>query len=163
MEKAVVFSLEFTKNEPLRHLRWLVSETSMHQLPETMFLISFRQDHFSNHKIRYLGSTLPFLYLKNCSIFTQTQQKWHYQTSAVARFRGTYVPTSTKHASAKPKTRSFQLLNNNFFRFNSLVFIFKELWYFYSNSAKATLSDTWGGSLQRQVCTDFQKICFYWA
>ena len=30
------------------------------------------------------------------------------------------------------------------------------------NSIKTTLSDHYDGSYQRHVCTNFQKICFYW-
>ena len=72
-----------------------------------MPLLSLRQDHFSN-QIKVLGNNFLFLYLKSCGIFTQIQQKAPSQTSAVARFRDTYAPTSRKYASNKPQTRSFQ-------------------------------------------------------
>ena len=48
ISKTVIFSLKFSKNDPIRHLWWLVSETPMHRLPENMFLLSLRQDHFSS-------------------------------------------------------------------------------------------------------------------
>ena len=44
----LVFSLNFSKNHFVRHLWWLISKTGMHPLPENMFLLSLRQDPFSN-------------------------------------------------------------------------------------------------------------------
>ena len=69
--------------------------------------MSLRQDHFSN-QIKVLGNNFLFLYLKNCEIFTHIQQKPPSQTSALARFRDTYAPTSRKYASNERQTRSFQ-------------------------------------------------------
>ena len=43
------------------------------------------------------------------------------------------------------------------------LFICKKLWYFDSNSVKTTLSGNCGGSFQRHVGTEFQKICFHLA
>ena len=48
ISKTVIFSLKFSKNDPIRHLWWLVSETRMHRLPESMFLLNPRQDHISS-------------------------------------------------------------------------------------------------------------------
>ena len=67
-----------------------------------------------------------------------------------------------KYVSTEPKTRSLKSLNSKMFRSHSSVFIFKTIWYFYSNSIKAILSDTCSDSFQRHVCTEFQKLCFYW-
>ena len=45
--KSDIFS-QFSKNDPLRHLRWLLLETRMHRLPERKVLPSLTKDHFSN-------------------------------------------------------------------------------------------------------------------
>ena len=42
---------QFNKNYRRRDLQLLVSETCMHRFPENMFLLTLRQDHFSNKKI----------------------------------------------------------------------------------------------------------------
>ena len=106
--KTVIFSLKFSKNDRIRHLRWLVSETRVHQLLENIFLLSLRQDHFSNSTINVLGSTPPFFYFKNSDIFTQIKQKQPFHTSVVACFRSTYSVNSRKYVSTEPKARSFQ-------------------------------------------------------
>ena len=67
--KKLVFSLTLCKNDPLRHLWRLVSETRMHQPPENMFLLSPRQDLFSTETVKFVGSTLRFLYLKKLWYF----------------------------------------------------------------------------------------------
>ena len=46
--KKVIFSDIMSKNDPLRHLQWLLSERRMHRLPENMSKLSLKQDHFSN-------------------------------------------------------------------------------------------------------------------
>ena len=74
----------------------------MHRFPENVFLLSLRQDHFTNSARTFLGPTAPFLYFKNSDIFTQIQQKPSYQTPAVARFRNTYAATSRKYVSTEP-------------------------------------------------------------
>ena len=48
ISKTVIFSLKFSKNDRIRHIWWLVSKTRMHQLPENMFLLRLRRNHFSN-------------------------------------------------------------------------------------------------------------------
>ena len=48
ISKPVIFSLKLRKNNPIRHLWWLVLETQKHRLSENMFLLSLREDHFSN-------------------------------------------------------------------------------------------------------------------
>ena len=75
LSKTVIFSLKFSKNNPIRHLWWLASETHMHRLPENMFLLSPRQDHFSSSTKKFLGPFPPFLVFKNSDIFTQIQQE----------------------------------------------------------------------------------------
>ena len=72
-----------------------------------MFLMSPIQNLFSNWTINVLGTTPPFLYLKNCGIFTQILQNRQSQTPAVARFRDRYAPTSRKYVSTEPKARYF--------------------------------------------------------
>ena len=61
----------------------------MHQLPENMFLLSRRQDLFSNETVKFLDPSLPFLHSKNCGIFTQILQKRPSKTPAVAHLRDT--------------------------------------------------------------------------
>ena len=46
--KKMIFLIKFRKNDSLRYLWWLLSETHMHLLPKMMFLLSLRQDHLSN-------------------------------------------------------------------------------------------------------------------
>ena len=106
--KKVIFSVKFSKNDPLRNLRWLFSQTRMHQLPKSMFLLKLRQDYFSNYTIKFLGLTRQILYLKRCDISSQIQQKPPSQTHPAALFTDTYVTTSKKYVSTEPKTRSFQ-------------------------------------------------------
>ena len=48
ISKKAIFSLKFSKNDPIRQLWWLLSETRMHRLPENMLLLTLRQDHFSS-------------------------------------------------------------------------------------------------------------------
>ena len=60
----MIFSVKFSKNYLLRDLWWLVTETQMHQPAINMFLLSLRQDHFSNKTIKFVGPTSAFLYLK---------------------------------------------------------------------------------------------------
>ena len=43
-----MFLLKFRKNDPIRHLWWLVSETRMDRIPGKMFVFSLKQDFFSN-------------------------------------------------------------------------------------------------------------------
>ena len=112
---------------------------------------------------KILGPTTTFLDFKNSDIFIQILPKRPYQMPVVARFRDTYARTSWKYVSTESKIRSSQKLHKIFFIFHFSVFRFQKQWYFHSNSAKTTLSDTCVGSFQRHVCTDFQKICFYWA
>ena len=69
--KNVIFLVNLSKNDPLRHLRWLFSQTHIHRLPTNMFLPSLRKDHFSNSTKEVLGPTPPFLYLKKCYISSQ--------------------------------------------------------------------------------------------
>ena len=106
--KTVIFSLKFSKNDPIRHLWWLVSETRMYRLPENKFILSLRQDRFSNLTRKVLEPTPSFFYFKNSNIFTQIQQKRPCQTLVVARFRDTHAPTSRKYVSTEPKTRLLQ-------------------------------------------------------
>ena len=152
--------LKFSKGNPLRPLFWLVPQTRVHGLPEKNFILSLRQDHFSNSTAKFLGPTRPFLYLKKLDMFTQIQQKWPSETPVVASFRDTYAPTSRKYVSTEPNTRSFQQLNSKTFRSHSPVFTLKKMWYFHSNSVKPTFSENFGGSFQRHLCTDFKTICF---
>ena len=64
-----------------------------------MFLLSLRQDHFSNSTIKFLGPTPLFLYLKKCDISSQIQEKTPSQASPLAHFRDTYVLTSKNYVS----------------------------------------------------------------
>ena len=73
-----------------------------------MFLLSLRQDHFSNYAIKFLGPTPLFFYLKKCYISSQIQQNPPSQTLPVTLFTDTYAPTSEKYVSTEPNTRSFQ-------------------------------------------------------
>ena len=75
---------------------------------------------------KLLGPTLPFLDFKNSDIFTQIQQKRPYQTPLVADFRDTYASISRKYIATEPKTKSFQLLNENIFRSHSPVSRFQK-------------------------------------
>ena len=79
----------------------------MHLLPKYMFLLSLKQDHFSNYTMIYLGSTPPFLYLYKCDISSQIQEKRSSHTPAVAPFKSRYALTSTKHVCTEPKARPF--------------------------------------------------------
>ena len=72
-----------------------------------MFLLSLRQDHFSNSTKKFLGPTPPSLYFTKSDIFSQIQQKPPSHTPAVALFRDTYALTSGKYVSTGPKRRSF--------------------------------------------------------
>ena len=45
------------------------SQTRMYQPPENMFLLSPRQDLFSTETVKFVGSTLRFLYLKKLWYF----------------------------------------------------------------------------------------------
>ena len=113
-----------------------------------------------NNKI--FMSHIPAFIFKKLWCFHSNSAKANLSDTCVAAcFRDTYAPTSRKYVSTEPKTRSFQYLNSKIFRSHSPVLIFKKLWYFHSNSAKTNLSDTCGGSFERHVCTEFQKICFY--
>ena len=164
----MIFSLKLCQNDLIKRLRWFVSEKCMHQLPENMFLPrhfrSFQNKIISVVKEKkILGPTTTFLDFKNSDIFIQILPKRPYQMPVVARFRDTYARTSWKYVSTESKIRSSQKLHKIFFIFHFSVFRFQKQWYFHSNSAKTTLSDTCVGSFQRHVCTDFQKICFYWA
>ena len=105
----MVFSHKFNKSDHLRDLWCLVSETCMHQIPQNLFLLSLKQDNFSNSTIIVLGPSPPFIYLKKCDIFSQIQQKWHSQRPVVAPFRDTRAPTSRKYISTELKKRSFSL------------------------------------------------------
>ena len=122
-----MFSLKYSKNDPIKHLWWLVSKTPMDQTSENIFLLSLRQDHFSNLSRKLLGSTLLFFYLKNSDIFTHIEQKGPCQTPVMAGFRHTHAPTSRKYLSTELKTRWFQFVNQNIFIAHSPVFIFKRL------------------------------------
>ena len=144
--------------QEMKNLKYLQNQKKNY---ENIFLLSLRKHHFINQTMKSLGPTPPFLHLKNCCIFTSIQQIPPSQRPVVACYRDAYTPTSRKYVSNEPQTRSFQKLNNKIFRSHFPAFVFKKLWCFHSNSAKANLSDTCGGSFQRQVCTDFQKICFY--
>ena len=158
----MIFPVKFSKNEPLIHLPWLLSETRMYRLRKYMIVLSLRQDRFSTETMKFLRRTPAFLYFKTCDISSRVQQKRPSQTPLVAPFRDTYAPTSKKYVSTEPKRRSLTEINNEIFRCHSSVFIFQKMWLFQSNSEKTTISDTCGGPFQRQVCTNFQKICFYW-
>ena len=103
---------------------WLVSETRIHRLPDIMYVLSLRQDHFSNQKVKIVGPTPPFLYFKKSDIFSQIQQKRPSQMPAVARFRHTYAPTSRIYVCTESETRQLKKLNNKTFRSHSSVFIF---------------------------------------
>ena len=72
-----------------------------------MILLSLRGDLFSNQAIKSLGPTTPFFHLKKYGIFTQILQKRPSKTSAVARFRETYAPTSRKYVSTEPNAKLF--------------------------------------------------------
>ena len=61
-------------------------------------------EHFSNYIIKFLGPTPSFLYLKNCDISSQIQQKRPSQTLAVAP----YAQIPKKLVSTETKTRSFR-------------------------------------------------------
>ena len=80
----------------------------MHQLPESIFVLSLRQYPFSNLTVKFLRLTPLFLYLKKWEIFTQIQQKQPSQRPVVTRVRDTYAPTSRRYVSIEPNTRSFQ-------------------------------------------------------
>ena len=105
----MVFSHKFNKSDHLRDLWRLVSETCMHWIPQNLFLLSLKQDNFSNSTIIVLGPSPPFIYLKKCDIFAQIQQKWHSQRPVVAPFRDMRSPTSRKHISTDLKKRSLSL------------------------------------------------------
>ena len=160
LKKKQLSPLKFSKGDPLRPLFWLVPQTRMHGLPEKNFILGLRQDHFSNSTTKFLGPTRPFLYLKKRDIFTQIQQKRPSETPVVVSFRDTYAPTSRKYVSNEPNTRSFQQLNSKTFRSHSPVFTLKKMWYFHSNSAKTTPSETCDGSFQTHVSTDFHNLWF---
>ena len=70
-----------------------------------MFLLSLREDPFSNSAKKFSGRTHPYLYLKNPDIFTQIQQKGLCHLTVVADFRDRYAPTSIKYVSTELKTR----------------------------------------------------------
>ena len=46
----------------------------MLRLPEKMFLLNLRQDHFSKETRIFVDPTPPLLYLKNTDSFTQIQK-----------------------------------------------------------------------------------------
>ena len=140
--------------QEMKNLKYLQNQKKNY---ENIFLLSLRKHHFINQTMKSLGPTPPFLHLKNCCIFTPVQQIRPSQRPVVACYRDAYAPTSRKYVSNEPLTRSFQQLNNKILRAHSPAFIFTKLWCFDSNSAKANLSDTCGGSFQRHVCTNVQK------
>ena len=80
----------------------------MHQLPENMFVLSLRQDHFINQTIKFVGPTPPFIYLKKVIFSVKFKKKRPSQTPLLAPFRDTYVPTSKKYVCTKAKARPFQ-------------------------------------------------------
>ena len=88
------------KNDRLRNLCWLVSETRMHQLPENLFLLSLRQDNFSNYVKKFFESNSRF-YLSKIYLSTLT-------TLVMAFFGDAYAPTSRKYISTEPNARSLQ-------------------------------------------------------
>ena len=63
-----IFS-QFNKNDPLSNLWLLFSEARMNRIPENMFLLTLRQDHFSIKK--FLLPTPPLIDFKKSNIFTQ--------------------------------------------------------------------------------------------
>ena len=73
-----------------------------------MFLLSLRQDHFSNLTVKILGPTRPFLELKKCYISTQIHKKRPSESPAVAHFRDRYPPAYKNYVSTLPKGKSFQ-------------------------------------------------------
>ena len=77
----------------------------MHRIPQNLFLLSLKQDNFSNSTIIVLGPSPPFIYLKKCDIFSQIQQKCHSQRPVVAPFRDTRAPTSRKYISTELKKK----------------------------------------------------------
>ena len=131
-QKIVIFSHKFNKSDHLRDLWCLILETCTHRIPKDLFLLSLKQDNFSNSTIIVLGPSPPFIYLKKCDIFSQIQQKCYSQRPVVAPFRDTRAPTSRKYISTELKKD-----------------------HFHSNSAKTTLPDTCGGIFQRYVGTQF--------
>ena len=46
--KKVIFSVKFSKRDPLREVWWLILETRTHRLTVNMFVLTLRRDHFSN-------------------------------------------------------------------------------------------------------------------
>ena len=111
---------QFIKNDPIRHLWWLFSETRMHRLPENMFLVIPGQDHFSNQNI--FRSCCPIYRLWKMWYFHSLQEKWPYQTLVVVLFRGTYALTSRKYVFTDPKARLFQ--SQKIFSSNSPIYRF---------------------------------------
>ena len=155
------FPVKFSKNDPLTHLRWLLSHTCIHRVPKIVFTEPMKKsfEKLNNKTFRSHSSVFIF---KKCDISSQTHQKQPSQTPAMVIFRGTYALTSKRSTSTEPKTRPFQWINNEIFWSHSSVFIFKKTWYFQSHSVKTTLSHTSGGSFQRHVSTDFKNVFFYW-
>ena len=69
---------QINKGNPIRHLWWLFSETRMHCLPENIFLLTLRQDHFS--KKNFFSCYSPIYRLRKQQYFHLIQQKRPYET-----------------------------------------------------------------------------------
>ena len=156
----MIFSLEFSKNDLIKHLWWLVSKTRMLWLIGHILLLNLRLNHFNSSTKKFLDPTPPFLDLKNSDVFTQIQQNdpIRHLWWLVSETRMHRLPEDILES----KTKSFQQLKKKFFRSHSPFFRFQKQWHFHSNSVKTSLSDTCDGWFHRHVCTEFQEICFYW-
>ena len=138
----------------------------MHRLPESLFVLSLRQDHFSKSTIKLLGRTPPFLYLKK-GCFQSNSTKTTLQKPVRARLRERYAPNSRKNVCSEPKASPFQRLNNKFVRSHS-VFIFKTNNIFSQIQPKrpsqrpvaAHFRDTYAPTCRKYVCTNPKRRLF---
>ena len=68
----------------------------MHRLPENLFVLSLRQDHFSKSTIKLLGRTPPFLYLKKGMVSVKFNQKDPLETCDSSFEREVYTKFQKK-------------------------------------------------------------------
>ena len=118
---------QFNKNDLMKLLWCLFSETRMHRHPENMFLLALRQDHFV--KIFFLISTCPFMDLKTSDIFTQFNKSntfrdmwWLFSETRIHGFpERMFLLTLRQNHFGNKKT----------FSSYSIVYWFQKEWYFY--------------------------------